>query len=177
VFIGTRLADRDAHRLRGRCWASQSPACSSTARPSWGRPFIQRILTGVIIIVAVLLPPRSAHERPGLDCGTSALRPRSLRPMAPSAGAEAAYPAAVAHRRPRRGGRCGDRSGQDLPPLGFQGIRSPARWKNLIPVAEDGMPLGDALPHRSCGARLSRPVARRTRSGRRCHIAATRPSR
>ena len=90
-----------------------------------------------------------------LDCGTSALKATAFAPDgAILASAEAAYPAAVAHRQsPEAWWNAAIAAVQDLPPLDFRAIALTGTMENLIPAAEDGSPLGDALLYTSpCGA-------------------------
>lgn len=90
-----------------------------------------------------------------LDCGTSALKATAFAPDGSIlASAEAGYLAAAAHRQsPEAWWNAAIAAVQDLPPLDFRAISLTGTMENLIPVAEDGTPLGDALLYTDpCGA-------------------------
>lgn len=100
-----------------------------------------------------------------LDCGTSALKATAFAADgAIVARAEAAYePAAVDHRAsPESWWDAAVAAVHDLPPLEFRAIALTGTMENLIPVAEDGAPLGEALLYTDpCGA----PYLERLRTG------------
>lgn len=91
-----------------------------------------------------------------LDCGTSALKATAFAPDGGIvARAEAPYaPAAVDHRAsPESWWNAAVAAVHDLPPLHFRAIALTGTMENLIPVAADGTPLGEALLYTDpCGA-------------------------
>lgn len=83
-----------------------------------------------------------------LDCGTSALKATAFQLEGTIvARAEASYAApSAAHRRsPETWWKAAVAALRDLPPLEFRAIALSGTMENLIPVAEDGTPLGEAL--------------------------------
>lgn len=91
-----------------------------------------------------------------LDCGSSALKATAFSPQGMIvASAEASYPASeVEHRQSPDGWwDAAVAALRDLPPLDFKVIALTGTMENLIPVAEDGTPLGEALLYSNpCGA-------------------------
>lgn len=91
-----------------------------------------------------------------LDCGSSALKATAFAPDGTIlANAEASYlDAAAAHRQsPEAWWRAAVAAVQDLPPFHFRAIALSGTMENLIPVAGDGTPIGEALLYTDpCGA-------------------------
>ena len=100
-----------------------------------------------------------------LDCGTSALKATAFAADgAIVARAEAVHePAAVDHwASPESWWNAAVAAVHDLPPLDFRAIALTGTMENLIPVAADGTPLGEALLYTDpCGA----PYLERLRTG------------
>lgn len=83
-----------------------------------------------------------------LDCGSSALKATAFQlDGAIVARSEAPYAApSTAHRQsPEAWWEAATAALRDLPPLAFRAIALSGTMENLIPVAEDGTPLGEAL--------------------------------
>lgn len=99
-----------------------------------------------------------------LDCGSSALKATAFAPDGSiAATAQAEYAGATEHRAsPESWWQAAVAAMHDLPPLNCHAVALSGTMENLIPIAADGAPLGEALLYTDpCGA----PYLDRMRAG------------